>query len=187
MFLWSKRRVELPKRMLRTAAILSVMLLLSGCEPDGLSPDWKRIQPGLAARNFTLPQLDGGQVSLSQLKGRVVVMEFWATWCGPCRFSLPSLEVISKQFRDRGATVLLINQGEQADQVRAWAGKRFTAPILLDRDGTVGNLYGVRGIPRLFIVDRNGKLAYAHEGYGGGLERSLKLILDELLAAPTDT
>ncbi|MBI2104476.1 MAG: TlpA family protein disulfide reductase [Candidatus Omnitrophica bacterium] len=164
--------------------ILLSLLVLAGCGQQGIGADWKRIEPGVAAIDFELPQLDGPPVKLSDYRGRVVVMEFWATWCGPCRFSLPSLEVIYKRYRDRGMTVLLINEGEEAEVARKWAEKRFTAPILLDRDQAVGARYRVRGIPRLFIVDQAGNLAYAHEGYGGGLERNLTLILDEFLAPP---
>ena len=78
-------------------------------------------------------------------------------------------------------TVLLINQGETPEVVRKWAENRFTAPILLDQEGRVGRQYHVEGIPRLFIIDQEGRLVYAHEGYGGGLEHNLTLILDELL------
>ncbi len=114
-------------------------------------------------------------------------MEFWATWCGPCRFSLPSLEVIYKRYRNRGVTVLLINDGETPEAVRKWAKRRFTAPILLDQSQEVVNRYGVTGIPRLFIVDQDGRLIYAHEGYGGGLEKNLSLILEELLTPKSKT
>ncbi len=159
--------------------------VLSGCGSQGIGADWKRIRPGVAAIDFELPQLDGPPVKLSDYRGRVVIMEFWATWCGPCQFSLPSLEVSYKRYRDRGVAVLLINEGESPEAARKWAGKRFTAPILLDQDQAVGARYHVRGIPRLFIVDQQGNLVYVHEGYGGGLERNLALILNELLAAAT--
>jgi thiol-disulfide isomerase/thioredoxin len=129
-----------------------------------------------------LPQLDGKAATLSDYVGRVVIIEFWATWCGPCRFSLPSLEVVYKRYRDRGVTVLLINEGETAEKARAWAARRFTAPILLDEGEYVGRRYGVEGIPRLFVVDQTGRLVYVHDGYGGGLERNLTSILEQLLA-----
>lgn len=161
-----------------------IALALSGCAPAGIGKDWKRIEPPVQAPEFTLPQLDAGPVSLSGYRGRVVIMEFWATWCGPCQFSLPSLEVVYKRYRDRGVTVLMLNEGEPVETVRKWTGRRFTAPILLDQDQGVGRLYQVRGLPRLFIVDQQGNLVYAHEGYGGGLERNLKLILEGLLAPP---
>ncbi len=179
--------------MIRTPALVAVVLLvlaIAGCGPDTISRDWHRVEPPIAAPDFTLPQLGGGAVSLSSLRGRVVGMEFWATWCGPCRFSLPSLDVIYRRYRDRGVTVLLINKGEDAKKVRAWAKRRFAAPILLDQDEEAARRYQVEGIPRLFIVDQTGHLIYAHVGYGGGLERNLSLILEQLLhgqATPTKT
>ena len=157
------------------------LLALCSCASNTISPEWKRVPPGVAANDFALTQVDGGPVRLSDYRGRVVIMEFWATWCGPCRFSLPSLEVIYKKYRDHGVTVLLLNQGETADSIKRWAGQRFTAPILMDERSDVAASYHVQGIPRLFLIDREGNLLYEHEGYGGGLERNLKLILDGLL------
>jgi len=168
-------------RWLRLACVV-VLFGAVGCGPEGIGSDWKAVQPSIAAPDFTLPQLDGPPVTLSALRGRVVVLEFWATWCGPCRFSLPSLEVIHQRYRNRGVSILLINEGESERAVRQWTGRRFTAPILLDAAQTAGEQYGVRAIPRLFLVDQAGRVVYAHEGYGGGLERSLSLILDRLLA-----
>ncbi len=166
----------------RWRGFLAVLLLLAGaCGSGAIAPEWKRLDPRPAAHEFTLPQLDGPPVTLSAFRGRVVLMEFWATWCGPCRYSTPSLDAIFKAYRGRGVSVLLINVGESPEQVRAWAKRRFTAPILLDRDGQVVNEYGVSGIPRLFIVDREGRIVYDHGGYRGGLEQNLRLILKELL------
>jgi thiol-disulfide isomerase/thioredoxin len=166
---------------LSPTAFAFVSLLLAGCGPETISRDWHRLEPRIPAGDFTLPQLDGDAVTLSEQRGKVVIMEFWATWCGPCRYSTPSLDVIYKQYRDRGVTVLLINEGESADRVRAWAGQRFTAPILLDQAGEIGRLYHLRGIPRLFVIDQDGDIVYDHAGYRGGLEFNLKLILKELL------
>ena len=169
----------------RFAALIVLGAFASGCASDTITKDWYRMTTPVEAPDFSLQQLDGGTVTLSELRGQIVIVEFWATWCGPCRFSLPSLEVIAKRYRDRGVTVLMINQGESAEAVRAWAGKRFTTPILLDPGTEVGQHYGVSSVPRLFIIDREGRFLYAHQGYGGGLERNLTLILDGLLAEPT--
>lgn len=158
-------------------------LAATGCGSD--APAWPRLDPPVAAPDFTLPQLDGGTVRLADLRGRVVVMEFWATWCGPCRFSTPSLDVIYRKFRDKGVTVLLVNQGEDPDKVRAWVNGRFQAPILMDQSTRVAARYGVRGIPRLFLVSQDGQILYVRSGYGGGLERDLAAILNELLAEPS--
>ena len=163
------------------SCIFVCSLPVGGCSSGGISSDWRRIDPPVAAPDFTLPQLDAAPLTLSQLQGRIVIMEFWATWCGPCRFSLPSLEVIYRRYKDRGVTVLLINQGEAAEPVRRWVHGRFTAPILLDQEQQAGRRYGVQGIPRLFILDRDGRIVYTHAGYGGGLERNVTLILEQLL------
>ena len=112
-------------------------------------------------------------------------MEFWATWCGPCRYSTPSLEVIYRKYRDRGVAVLLINEQETPEAVHQWAGHRFTATILLDRDGQAARRYGVEGVPQLFLVDQDGRLLYRRQGYGGGLERDLTHLLDGLLNGGT--
>ena len=169
---------------LRVAGCL-LLVAVCGCKSAGLTPDWHRVDPPRAAPDFSLTQLDGSPAQLSDYRGRVVIMEFWATWCGPCRFSLPSLEVIYKRYRDRGVTVLLLNQGESGEVIRQWIGKRFTAPILLDAENRVAQQYQVEAIPRLFVVDREGRVVYMHQGYGGGLERNLTMILDSLLAGST--
>ena len=178
---------SLGRRALRMLVRLSLLAAV-GCGPEMIGKDWKRIEPQVAAFDFTLPQLAGDPVNLSDYRGRVVIMEFWATWCGPCRFSLPSLEVIYKKYRDRGVSVLLVNEGETADEITRWAGKRFTAPILLDAQSDVAASYRVQGLPRLFVIGQDGNVLYEHEGYGGGLERSLSLILEQLVpqrASPT--
>lgn len=156
-------------------------VFLVGCGPQAVTEDWHRVEPPVPAPMFTLAQLDGGELKLSDLQGRVVIMEFWATWCEPCRFSLPSLEVMYKRYRDRGVAVLLVNQDEPPETIRAWLAGKFTAPVLLDARGVVGSQYGVEGIPQLFIIDQQGRIIFMHAGYGGGLERNLKLILNRLL------
>lgn len=156
------------------------MVVVCGCGPQGITADWHRIEPPRPAPEFRLPQVDGASVSLADYQGQVVIMEFWATWCRPCRFSLPSLETLYREYRDRGATVLLINQGESVETIERWTEQRYTAPMLLD-DGRVSARFGVAGIPWLVVIDQGGRLVYEHRGYGGGLERNLRLIVSELL------
>ncbi len=155
-------------------------LLFAGCTAE-LSREWQRVEPPRSAIDFTLPQLDGPPVSLASLRGRIVIMDFWTTWCGPCRYSSPSLDIIYRKYKGHGVSVLLVNVGEPPEEVKAWAKGKYAATILLDQDTKVSTAYGVSGIPRLFILDREGRVIYDHAGYGGGLEQSLKLILDELL------
>ena len=158
-------------------------VLAAGCGPTGLGADWHRVEPRPPAPSFTLTSVAGEPVSLDRLRGKIVVMEFWATWCGPCRFSLPSLELLAQRYAGRGVAVLLINQEEQREAVVAWLDDRYhAAKVLLDQDGAVGAAYQVQSIPRLFVLDADGRIAYLHAGYGGGLERNLAMVLDELLA-----
>ena len=168
---------------MRQRLLLGMLLLGTiGCGPKTISRDWQRIEPPVLAPDFTVARLDGGVVRLSDSRGRVVILDFWATWCSPCRFSLPSLEVIATRYADRGVSVFLVNAGEPGEEIHRWRQHGFKAPVLLDQQGLVRQLYGVRGIPRLFILDQEGRVIYTHAGYGGGLERNLKLILDQLLA-----
>ena len=166
----------------RVGWILWLGALLLGCGTEPMSPAWRHLDPRIAAPDFTLPSLTGEPVQLSTLRGRIVVMEFWATWCETCRVTLPSLETFSRRYQDKGVTVLLIDYQESASEVRRWAGRRFTAPMLLDLDGRVTAQYRVRGTPTLFVMDRAGRLAVQHEGYEGGLEPALAQVLDSLLA-----
>ncbi len=168
-------------RIHRTWFSVVLLLALSGCQPTTLNEEWHRLEPRPEAPAFSLSTLDGSTVTLSDLRGQVVLLDFWATWCPPCRASMPSLEHTYRAYRTRGATVLLVNAGERPDQIRAWIGHRVTAPILLDPQQAVARAYGVETLPRLFVIDASGHIAFEHGGYGGGLEQSLKLILSELL------
>lgn len=156
-------------------------LALAGCEPAGLSSSWQRIDPPQPAPDFALQTLAGDTVRLSSFKGRIVLVEFWATWCGPCRFSTPSLDAMYRKYSEKGVSALLVNQAEEPEVVRQWAGKRFMAPILLDRQNAVGTMYQATSLPTLVVVDHEGRMVYRKEGYGGGLEAQLKIVLDELL------
>src|SRR3989338_8103081 len=190
----------------RVATWLVAGWLVAGCAPSEVAwqpveppveaPDFslaalgggggRRVGPPVEAPDFSLAALDGGDVRLSELRGRVVVMEFWATWCGPCRYSSPSLEVMYRKYRDRGVTILLVNQAESPEEIRAWAEGRFTAPMLLDAQQAVARQYRVTGLPTLFIIDQQGMIRY-HEagdggGVGGGLEPRLEGFFGELAA-----
>ncbi|RME82433.1 MAG: thiol-disulfide oxidoreductase [Caldilineae bacterium] len=112
---------------------------------------------GHPAPDFTLPTLDGQSLRLSDLRGQAVVLNFWASWCGPCRAEMPELE---QAFRDRaggGLVVLGVNQGEQpaiaADFVQRFG---LTFPIVLDQELQVSRLYRTNSLPTTFFIDRNG-------------------------------
>jgi len=113
-----------------------------------------------ATVDFTLKDLDGKSWTLSSLKGKVVVVNFWATWCPPCRKEMPDLEILSKRFKDKGLVVLAISDEEAVKTVKPFIDKNgYTFPILIDTGRTVNDKYKVDGIPKTFIYDRKGKLA----------------------------
>jgi peroxiredoxin len=109
------------------------------------------------APDFSLQDLSGQTVKLSSLRGRAVYIDFWATWCGPCKVALPGLQELTDELKNQGLEIVTIDQGESLDQVRSFIErKKYSFQVLLDPDGTVGNIYGVRALPTSVFVDRNG-------------------------------
>jgi protein SCO1/2 len=120
---------------------------------------------GAPAPDFILPLLHGGSLRLHSLRGKVVLLNFWATWCIPCRTELPRLEQAYRQLGPRGLVVVGIDREEDAQTVRTFsATRRVSFPMTLDRDGSVGYLYALFGTPTSFLIDRNGVIQYAHAG-----------------------
>ncbi|HEX5411632.1 MAG TPA: TlpA disulfide reductase family protein [Terriglobia bacterium] len=108
--------------------------------------------------HFTLADLDGQKWTLKSLRGKVVLVNFWATWCPPCRKEIPDLEALYKRFRGEGLVVLGISD-EEVTKVQPFARQqKITYPVLLDPGRTVNDLYSVSGIPMSFVYDRSGKL-----------------------------
>jgi thiol-disulfide isomerase/thioredoxin len=115
-----------------------------------------------AAPAITLDDLEGHRTDLAALRGRVVLVNFWATWCPPCRREMPSMERLRQTLAGEAFTVLAVNVGEAEDTVFAFTGQLEPAPaftILLDRDSTALRAWPVKGLPTTFLVDREGRLA----------------------------
>ena len=108
--------------------------------------------------NFSLTDLQGKTWTLKDLHGKVVLVNFWATWCPPCRSEMPDLDALYKQYKDQGFVVLAISD-EEADKVRPYIDEfHFSYPILLDPGRRVNEAYNIEGIPKSFVYDREGKL-----------------------------
>jgi len=111
-----------------------------------------------AGADFTLNDLQGKSWTLKALQGKVVLVNFWATWCPPCRKEMPDLDVLYRRFKDQGLIILSISD-EEAEKVKSYlAEKPVTYPILLDPGRKVNDLFRINGIPKSFVYDRNGKL-----------------------------
>jgi peroxiredoxin len=112
-----------------------------------------------ASANFALRDLDGKEWSLSALRGKVVLVNFWATWCPPCRKEMPDLNALYSRFRDQGFLVLAISD-EDTGKLAAFVKEHHVAyPVLLDPGGKVSEQFGAEGIPKSYVYDRDGKLA----------------------------
>jgi peroxiredoxin len=144
-----------------------------------------------AAPDFTLRDLESNEVTLSGLKGKVVVMSFWATWCGPCKEEMPHLFEMYKKYGEQGLVILSISTDDarSASKVKPFIMKMgYTFPVLLDRESTVVGTYNpAKTLPYTVVVDRDGNVAHRATGYNPGDEAELEKLLLPLLgvAAPT--
>ena len=120
-----------------------------------------------AAPDFSLKDIDGEIHTLSMYKGKVVVVNFWATWCPPCREELPSMQRAWKKFQDNGIVMLAIDIGEDEDTIFEFTADYLVDfPLLMDLDSSVIKQWPVRGLPTTFVVDPDGRLAYRAIGSG---------------------
>jgi peroxiredoxin len=123
------------------------------------------IKIGAPAPNFTLQDLEGRSISLQSLRGKVVILTFWATWCPACRTELPSLDALNRRLARRGAVVLGINGGEPIARVKSFMAKgNLDFPVVMDESGDIHDLYQVRQYPTTFVIDRQGRLVDRHIG-----------------------
>ncbi|MEM7292124.1 MAG: TlpA disulfide reductase family protein [Pseudomonadota bacterium] len=143
-------------------AICVALLLVSTAsakEISGASPD------------FTLRSNDGTNLRLGEQRGQVVMINFWASWCGPCRQEMPLLDQMYQQFKPLGFTVLGVNVEENSSAAKNMLKSTpVSFPILFDDQNVVSQLYKVKAMPTTILVDRDGNMRYLHQGYKPGYE-----------------
>ncbi len=116
----------------------------------------KKIIPSI---NFKLENINGIEEELSDYLGKVVFLNFWATWCGPCRYEMPSMENLYNEFKGDGLEILAINLGETVPVIKEFKEDyNLSFPILLDKDNSVAMIYGARSIPTTYLIDREGNI-----------------------------
>lgn len=164
---------------LRPAALCALTLsLLLGAGPGQAAAP----APGSAAPDFTLRSAGGPNLRLKELRGQVVLVNFWATWCGPCREEMPLLNRLHEKYRGAGFTLLGVSVDDDPAAAIALAGRLGVKfPVLLDSDKQVSRSYDLSAMPSTVLIDRDGRVRYLHRGYREGVIDTYEQQLRELL------
>jgi len=145
-------------------------------EPQRPATDTKNA-PDVTFRTET-----GSTVHLRELRGQIILVDFWATWCPPCKVSFPALDALYREFHDEGLEVLAVNLDERARDVEAFLHEHpYTMTVLLDPKGTTPQAFSVKGMPSSFLIDRAGRIRFTHMGYSNNVaeqyRREIALLL----------
>ncbi|HKT74228.1 MAG TPA: TlpA disulfide reductase family protein [Steroidobacteraceae bacterium] len=141
------------------AALLLSVPVMGAADPSGPAPQ------------FTLASRTGKDLSLAQYRGQVVMLNFWASWCGPCRQEMPLLESIYKKYNKMGFVLIGVNVEPDSAKAEEWLKQTpVSFPIVFDKDSKVSKAYDVAGMPSTIFIDRKGNLRVLHRGYKPGDE-----------------
>jgi len=168
------------------AALLLLALSAAAVAEEGLSHSFTRIDPPRSVPEFSLPDMDGELHALQDYRGKVVLINFWATWCPPCRREMPALEQLYRKLGDQPFAVLAINQWEDADLVFAYMGDLNvfpSFPILFDPESKVSADFGVKGLPTSFLLDKQGRVVFRAVGGRAFDHPEVEQTIRSLLAA----
>ncbi len=175
---WGRSRLGEPRSASGPADTVAGLSMMLGLEPP----------PGgrTAAPDFTLPALGGGTIRLAELKGQVVMLNFWATWCPPCRAEMPAMERLYREYASRGFAIVAIDYREGPDLVQPFVEELgLTFPIALDRDGKVTDAkYPTGGLPTTYILDRQGRVVARRIGFADWDSAAARALVETLLAEP---
>jgi peroxiredoxin len=170
-----KPSLNLPRQLSRLGLALTLFAVANGSAMSALTPL-------SAAPDFTLRSVSGPNFRLQEQRGRVVLINFWATWCGPCRQEMPHLNRLHDKYRSAGFVLLGVNvddDARNAAEVALKLGVKF--PVLLDTDKAVSHLYDLKTMPSTVLIDRDGRVRYVHKGYLAGYEDVYDKQIRELL------
>ncbi len=163
------------RRTLHSLAVLFASALLAGAAHAALTAQ-------SPAPDFTLRGADGRNLRLQEQRGQVVLVNFWASWCGPCRQEMPQLNRLYEKYRGAGFVMLGVNIDDDA-RVGASTAARWGVkfPVLLDSEKTVSKLYDLGSMPATVLIDRDGRVRFLHRGYREGAEDTYERQIRELV------
>jgi thiol-disulfide isomerase/thioredoxin len=152
------------KLIIRLLLIIALLLLTISCQPKSEIPSTTNptvpvdgIEEGNLASDFTLQDIEGQVVTLGSLRGNPVMLNFWATWCGPCRNEMPFIQEIYDKWQGEGLVILAINIKETSSKVQLFMhSNNLSFPVLFDTDGNVSAMYQIHGIPTTLFIDKDG-------------------------------
>jgi peroxiredoxin len=162
-------------------ALLALGLLFSSSPAES--------KTGTKAKDFTVSSLTGEEISLAQLRGKVVLINFWATWCMPCREELPRLSSLQEKLRMRGLVVLAISVDNERENIAEFLRQNgVKLQAFWDRDKRISRLYDPQTMPSSYVIDRNGSLRFIHNGYSDSELKQIDAEINQLLkqGAPID-
>lgn len=153
-------------RLAATTLAAALLTLLAGLSPPALAAGASEPAP-----DFELPLRGGGSVKLSALRGQVVMINFWASWCAPCRQEFPILDEMYRKYQPMGFTLVGVNvESETGDAERFLASMPVSFPVAFDSENSVSGQYGVSAMPTTLLVDRKGNVRWLHRAYKPGDE-----------------
>ena len=168
-------------RRLARVLVVSALLAVAGGAWAQLPAPFEILKTREPAPDFTLPDLEGRRVGLSGLLGRVVFLNFWATWCLPCREEMPTMEKAHRELGPKGLVVLAVNYREDPAAIRPFLRRHaLTFPVLLD-DGEVAKRYGLFALPLTYLIDRQGRVAARVVGSRDWSDAESRAVLRRLL------
>jgi thiol-disulfide isomerase/thioredoxin len=161
------------------ALLILAAVMLAKCTFPPSEKTAIKAKVGSPAPDFALPDLNGQEVSLNNYRGKVVILDFWATWCGPCRMTMPLLEGLQKEYPD-DLVLLAINLQEPRDIVRDYVLRQnIHSKVLLDEHGSVGATYGTEAIPMHILLDREGIIRHVQVGFSPSMANQLRALIEK--------
>jgi peroxiredoxin len=157
-----------------TSAVVAIAVLIGSTASGAVSKQGPAV---------TFQRADGGTVHLADYKGKVVLIDFWASWCQPCQTAFPALDALHRDLENRGVEVLAVNLDERRRDAETFlTAHPHTMTVLFDPAGTSPMAFGVRGMPSSFVLDRRGTIRYTHMGYTSDVAATYRQEIAELLS-----